>query len=412
MRCFYALVLLLVSFGATAQNKRLVIIGSSTSACTGPSIPESCYVYKLDAYYNGINNPVNAEIIQLAVGGHNVYRGMPSSYTPSGLPGSYNYNPDVNNNITRALTLDPDVILVNYPSNAFDVLTIGQIMYAFRTIRDSGVKAGVPVFITTSQPRQNPTEFDDLAERARLKEVRDSILLQFGTTAVNFWDGIADPTTYQILPAYNSDNIHLNNAGHQILFERVRDANIFAASVLPVKLRSFNATHQQGQVNISWSVNDEMPGTRYEAQRSTDGVGYKTFHTVTSSSAATNRSYSATDADAVSGIFYYRLKVVEQAKTFYSHVVKIALKNKLALKSFSVDADRKQLVMKLNASETVRVQFNFVSSTGQLVSKATHTLQQGENRLAIPLTNIPAGNYWADAIADQQKIFTKGFRVY
>jgi lysophospholipase L1-like esterase len=411
MRSFYALLLLLFTGTISAQNKKLVIIGSSTSACTSVSFSD-CYVARLDAYYNGINHPVNVDIVQLAVGGHNVYRGMPSSYTPSGLPGPYNYSPDVNNNITKALTLDPDVILVNYPTNAFDVLTIGQIMFAFRTIRDSGVAAGVPVFITTSQPRQNAPEFDDLAERARLKEVRDSILVQFGTTAVNFWDGIADPTTYQILPAYNADNIHLNAAGHQILFERVRDANIFAASVLPVKLRSFNATHQQAQVNITWSVNDELPGTRYEVQRSTDGINYKTFHTVTSTGTAASRSYNATDADAVSGIFYYRLKIVEQSKSFYSQVVKLALKNKLALKSFSVDADRKQLVMKLNASETVRVQFNFVSSTGQLVSKATHTLQQGENRLALPLNSLPAGTYWADAITEQQKIFTKGFRVY
>lgn len=410
MRCLYTLVLLLFAFCINAQNKKLVIIGSSTSACTAVSFSD-CYVARLDAYYNGVNHPVNVDIVQLAVGGHNVYRGMPSSYTPPALPGTHTYTPDPNNNITKALTLDPDVILVNYPTNAFEVLTIGQIMFAFRTIRDSGVKAGVPVFITTSQPRQAAPEFDAPSERLILKEVRDSILAQFGTTAVNFFDDVAD-ATYQILPAYNADNIHLNSAGHQLLFDAVVDANIFAASVLPVKLRSFNVTHQQAQVNISWSVNDEVPGTRYEVQRSTDGANYKTFHTITSSNSAASRSYNATDAEAVSGIFYYRLKVVEQAKSFYSQVVKLSLKNKLALKSFSVDADRKQLVMKLNASESVRVQFNFVSSTGQLVNKITHTMQPGENRLAIPLNNMPAGTYWADAIADQQKIFTKGFRVY
>jgi hypothetical protein len=412
MRSISTLILLLFALFAAAQTRKLVILGSSTSACTGPSSFANCYVAKLDAYYNGINHPVNVDIVQLAVGGYNPYRGMPSSYTPPALPGPYNYTPDPNNNITRALQLGADVILVNYPTNAFDALTIGQIMFAFRTIRDSGVKAGVPVFITTSQPRQAGAEWDDVSERAKLKEVRDSIMLQFGTTAVNFWDGLADPTTYQIIPTYNADNIHLNDAGHQILFERVRDANIFLASVLPVKLRSFNATYQQAQVNISWSVTDETPGTRYELQRSTDGANYKTVYSTTANGSSTARAYTTTDADAVTGIFYYRLKIVEQAKTLYSQVVKLSVKNKVAVKSFAVDAVQRQLVIKLNAAEHLQVQFNFVSSGGQLVSKSTHALQPGENRLSIPLSNMPAGTYWADAMADQQKIFTKGFRVY
>ena len=414
MRIFYALVLLLLTVCAEAQTKKLVIIGSSTSACTGPSSFSKCYVALLDAYYNGINNPVNVDIVQLAIGGYNVYRGMPSSYTPPPLPGPYTYTPDPNVNITKALSLNPDVILVNYPTNAFDVLDIHQIMFAFRTIRDSGVKAGVPVFITTSQPRHAGPEFDTYVERLILKEVRDSILAQFGTAAVNFWDnGLADPATYEILPAVDDGfHIHLNDAGHQILFERVRDANIFAASVLPVKLRSFSATHQQAQVNINWTVNDELPGTRYEVQRSTDGINYQTFHAATSGSAAASRSYNATDANAVSGIFYYRLKVVEQARSFYSQAVKLLVKNKLALKSFSVDPAQKQLVIKINAAETMKVQFNLVNSSGQVISKNTQVIQPGENRFAIALNNMPAGTYWADAIADQQKIFTKGFRVY
>ena len=92
--------------------------------------------------------------------------------------------------------------------------------------------------------------------------------------------------------------------------------------------------------------------------------------------------------------------------------MKLSLKNKLALKSFSVDPGQKRLIIKLNAAETMRMQFNFVNSSGQVIAKNTQVIQPGENRLIIPLNNMPAGTYWTDAMADQQKIFTKGFRVY
>ncbi len=407
MKGFYIVAFLLLLLNVNAQNKKLVIIGSSTSACTGPSSFSNCYVARLDAYYDGIGQPI--DIVQLAVGGYNVYKGMPSSYVG---PSGGDYQPDPNNNITKALTLNPDVILVNYPTNAFNVLGIDSIMHAFRTIRDSGNKAGVPVFITTSQPRHAAPDFDDPAERAKLKEVRDSVILEFGSFAINFFDGLAD-ATYQILPAYDAgDHIHLNDAGHDILFQRVRDANIFAAT-LPVKLRAFNASQRQSQVIINWSVTDELPGTRYEVQRSTDGSSFQSFYTVTSANAAAARSYQATDPGAASGAYYYRLKVVEDARTFFSPVVKLFVtKNKLSFKSISVDPLNHQLVMKLNAAEMVRVQFSFVNSTGQIVQKNMQVLQPGENRLSFALNSLPAGTYWAEANAGQQKIFTKGFRVY
>jgi hypothetical protein len=178
-------------------------------------------------------------------------------------------------------------------------------------------------------------------------------------------------------------------------------------------LRSFNVTQQQGQVNINWSVADELPGTRYEVQRSSDGSSFQTIYNATCGNAAANRSYNATDANAGPGIYYYRLKIVENTKTVFSQVVKLSLtKNKLSLKSFSVDVSRHQLIVKIDAAEGVRMQLNFVNSSGQLIQKNIQLLQPGENRLLYPLNSMPAGTYWAEAISDQQKIFTKGFRVY
>lgn len=402
--CF-ALLLLAVS-GVYAQNKRLSVIGSSTSACTGPSSFANCYLGRLDAYQDGIGQPM--DLFQLAVGGYTVYKGMPSWFV-----GPWpNLQPDVNNNVTRALSFTPDVVLVNYPTNGYDTLRVDSIMRCFRTIRAEVTAQGKTCYITTTQPR-HAFPFNNMAVREKLRELRDSILLQFGYFAIDFWDGLADPTTLQILPAFDSgDGIHLNDAGHNILFQKVRDKNMFNIQ-LPVKLTAFTARLQQDQVTVSWSVADELPGARYEVQRSLDGVSFNTIHSVTSAASASKNSYTAMDRSIISGTHYYRLQITENGKTFLSQVVKVSGgKNKVALQNFSMDPLRQQVVIRISAAEGRRVQFNFMSSSGVLVRRSVHVLQPGDNRIAFPVSNLAGGIYWTECISDETRIFTKAFRTY
>ncbi|HYE54850.1 MAG TPA: hypothetical protein VD996_08410 [Chitinophagaceae bacterium] len=150
---------------------KLSVLGSSTSACTGPTSYANCFLGKLETYYANMRTPIT--IHNLAIGGYNVYKGMPSSYTPD--PG-FNIYPDPARNITAALQNNPAVVLVNYPTNNYDTMAVGRVLYALRVIRDSAEAKGKVAFITTTQPR---TGFS-AAARAKLKELRDSILLQHG----------------------------------------------------------------------------------------------------------------------------------------------------------------------------------------------------------------------------------------
>lgn len=403
MKFLYTLSYLLLVIAASAQQK-LAIIGSSTSACTGPSSFANCYVAKLDAYYDGLGQPT--DIFQLAVGGYTVYKGMPSSFVGP----SPNLQPDPNNNITKAISLNPNVILVNYPTNGYDTLRVDSVMRCFRTIKAEANAAGKTCYITTTQPRQG-FPFNTQAARNKLKELRDSILLQFGYFAINFFDGLADPTTYAILPEYDSgDGIHLNDAGHEILFQRVRAKNIFAVG-LPVKLKAFAAKQDKENINITWTVADELAGATYDVQRSSDGLSYQTIHTATAATDAASRNYQAIDQSAVANVYYYRLRITENNKSFFSNVIKVfTSKNKLSLNSFFVNPS-KQLVVKLSSADSRQVQINFINSSGMLVRKSNHTLQPGENQLNFSLHSLAAGTYWAECSNEGVKVFTKGFRV-
>jgi lysophospholipase L1-like esterase len=56
--------------------------------------------------------------------------------------------------------------------------------------------------------------------------MRDSTLARFGQAAIDFWTGLADAEG-RILPVFDcGDGIHLNDAGHRLLAERVVEAAI------------------------------------------------------------------------------------------------------------------------------------------------------------------------------------------
>jgi len=199
--------------------KKLVIIGSGTSACIGPNPVSSCYVNQLNTYYNKLA-PFDTIIDNhLARGSTNCYNGMPSSYI-SPYNAASGYTPIKDINITAALALHPDAVLVNYPSNGYDMLSVSEIMFCLRTIRDSANKNGVPCYITTTQPRTSPASFNTSAIKRKLAMLKDSILAAFGNYAIDFYTGLIKPADSSLL--YDAgDQVNMNAEGHTILFQRV-----------------------------------------------------------------------------------------------------------------------------------------------------------------------------------------------
>ena len=85
MRTTASFLLAIVFFAALQTafaQKKLTIVGSSTSYCVGPASIDSCYVSRLRAYFN--KQAPNDTIVNndLAVAGSALYRGMPSTYIP------------------------------------------------------------------------------------------------------------------------------------------------------------------------------------------------------------------------------------------------------------------------------------------------------------------------------------------
>jgi acyl-CoA thioesterase-1 len=211
----------------TAYNKPqgtpiIVILGSSSAEGTGANPPDSAWAKRLDVAVN--KNGVKAKFVNLAFGGYSTYEELPTG-TPNiaGKP-----IPDTGKNITKALSFKPGLVIISLPTNdiAFNY-TDDEIVTNYAKITQALDAAKVNYIIFSTQPR----DFSDVNERLRLKTLNDKIKAIYTYHVNDFLDKLSTPT-YSIKPTYEAgDGIHVNNAGHLVIFDATMNHPIFISSI-------------------------------------------------------------------------------------------------------------------------------------------------------------------------------------
>lgn len=195
--------------------KKIIVLGSSTAVGLGAS-PDQNWTTRYQRYLKSKN--ADNQLIVLAKGGYTTYHFLPAAKHAPPRP-----SPDKKRNIHSALTLQPDAIIINLPSND---TTIGvppeTQLENFQQLVKEANKHQIPVWIATPQP----VNYQQEKSIQMQKQVKNQILQQYGDKAIDFWSGLASENG-KLKPAYNSgDGLHLNDAGHALLFKRVVDKNI------------------------------------------------------------------------------------------------------------------------------------------------------------------------------------------
>ena len=192
---------------------KILILGSSTAYGTGASSTDSSFVAKYRAYLKR-KNPLN-NIINYGIPGYRTYHNLrPTGYIP---PDNRPY-PNTEFNITNALLDNPDAIIINMPSNdAASNYTLAEQQANFEATMRIADSLNIPVWVTTSQPRFYLTT----EQMTNLRNLKTWVLSRFSDKAVNFWDGIANEDG-TIASQYYYDYVHVNNAGHEEFYNRMK----------------------------------------------------------------------------------------------------------------------------------------------------------------------------------------------
>ncbi len=195
---------------------RLVVLGSSTAAGTGASIPDSSWVNRCRQYLAGVAN--QSQVINLALGGYTTYHLLPSNaIIPEGR-----IQPDTLRNATAALKYKPDAVVINLPSNDTSKdYPVEEQLHNFNTLSSFFEDHQIPVWVCTTQPRNYDEE-----KRAIQLTMKDSLLARYGDQCLDVWTPFATNES-TIDPKFDSgDGVHLNDDGHRLFMEIVITENI------------------------------------------------------------------------------------------------------------------------------------------------------------------------------------------
>jgi lysophospholipase L1-like esterase len=202
---------------ATPPNGATVVavLGSSTAAGQGLADPSESWVGRYAAHLSSTHG---LEVRNLAVPGHTTFHVLPTgTKRAAGRPAV-----DEAHNVTAALAFAPKAIIVNLPTNdAAMGASVEESMGNLRLVAAKANEAGVPIWVSTTQPREL-----DHRGRQLLVDLREHVKREFASRALDFWTPLAAPDGAP-LPAYNQgDGIHPNAHGHRLLFDQVKLADI------------------------------------------------------------------------------------------------------------------------------------------------------------------------------------------
>ena len=165
-------------------------------------------------------------------------------------------------------------------------------------------------------------------------------------------------------------------------------------TVLPVDLVSFNAAKDNDKVLLSWNSENEINLQRYDVERSSDGRTFTKINEVKAKGNSTN-TYNITDAAPLSGLNYYRLKIIDKDGTFrYSIILKADFSKKYLVSVLPNPAH--DYIIINGANKFKRVQL--IDMNGKIIKQFT---VNSNNRYTT--TGIPQGVYLLQLINDDEQ---------
>jgi lysophospholipase L1-like esterase/chitodextrinase len=251
--------------GGNPANIKVVVLGSSTAAGTGATSTATSWVGQLTTWL--ASTTTGSSVVNLAVGGYTSESILPAN------------NP--NNNITYALAQNPSIILVNLPSNdVFAGISTATMIANFKTVKALADARGIPLFFTTTQPRN----FTNLSDRQLLQTQAGVIKQNFKNYVIDIFDELADIDLNIKSPQYSfGDGVHLNDAGHSYIFTQTQ---ALLSSYL-TNFEIYRATAMAGPFtyagrasSLTFSDTGLNPGTTYYYQVKTVNLnGISVFST-------------------------------------------------------------------------------------------------------------------------------------
>jgi len=160
-------------------------------------------------------------------------------------------------------------------------------------------------------------------------------------------------------------------------------------AILPVKLSAFNVKLTGVTSNLTWTTDNEQKSSRFEIERSVDGINWNRIGSVKAQGNSTVKvNYSYNDILKGESVMSYRLKIVDQDETFaYSPIKTVKTEGGLAeMKIFPNPATEYVVITAKNNANKMNVQL--INLNGQILKQTN-----GNGNIQMSVNGVNAGSY-------------------
>lgn len=180
---------------------------------------------------------------------------------------------------------------------------------------------------------------------------------------------------------------------------------------LPLELLSFKGKiNEKGESELTWQTATELNIAGFEVEKSTDNREFRKIGFVNAKNSHLN-TYGFLDKD-FTGLSYYRLRVLEQDKTFrYSPTISLDKTKAVQLLIYPNPATEKDFVKVAlgTRSEISTIKVEIVSQTGKTLAVVNDSLVNTETQLSEKLQNLPKGLYIIRLQTENGEMLTSKF---
>lgn len=198
------------------------------------------------------------------------------------------------------------------------------------------------------------------------------------------------------LTPYNGSNIQIgfegvSEWGNIIAIDNIE---IFSDCVVPVTLSNFTVQKQTKANRLSWTTSQEINSMKFVIQQSRNGRDFVTLGEVAAAgNSSTDRTYSFTHNQPLSGYNYYRIKMVDlDNKSKYSQVRSV---QNLGLNQIQVTPNPVAGNMKvsINAAQSDLATIMITDMSGKAILSKNYTVAAGDNDIPVNTAGLTAGSY-------------------
>ena len=187
----------------------------------------------------------------------------------------------------------------------------------------------------------------------------------------------------------------------------ISNATVTVTGTLPLSLTKFSGTKQSGAVKLAWQTDFEQSIKHYEVQRSTNGVDFRKIGVVNAvGNSSVSQAYTFNDAEIVSNVVYYRLKIIEDNGTSkLSKIVIIRIDKGIVTSTISPNPFASFVNMEFEVEQAQAIMVRLYDMMGRVARDVHVNAKKGTNVIQLSaLDGLPAGTYIIEMSAGGERV--------